>query len=1144
MRRFLLLFSLLLLTSRQASAILPYSLPDLPIDGTESPATWTSLSSRNTAVPLPIQSHTKGAPLYSNTSTSTSHRQTGIPQETVTTADTSVTVRSTITILSIDGTALPLDRPVVTYAVRGGPALLILNGSIALESSTFAVPTQATTLTASGVLVTFNGVSTTEMTATTKMEQPPPTTEEAPEPTTAQGQTRASTARPTETSSAGQSGDPFDHSWLPSPVILKVDGVEYYPPTEQEESVEIFLSDGSIAVLSFGSLKLGDKTIDIPDKVSGEPSVVDGIQFAQRSFGSDSGGGGGGGGSGTPGADPFAAVKGIFEALSASAGPLAVALGEVSGKAMRVALSAAGGPLSGTEFRETIELRDLTQDVTKVAEQVSSFQEQLESARFSQGSQSDLFKPLNERVFSAYPRARGSTNLLKSAAKMLQNLPNLPADVQGLVTERFTGIFVRGMASVGFLVEAYNAYAMLHNIDWDNIAPILGPVGGGQPSSSSVTMSPSSYSSTASATTTAVANETPANSGRKGKKKGYLIPIPTGAKSHWIIDAKYGAVSTRAFREFAKWLDGSVGTLSGASDIIPTYMAWPSYFTDLTTVQADAIRTIPWVRSVGPNHDCEATEHDGSGFARRRRQSRSRLAGPKGSHDGALRKRDVEIRFNSASHLNIISGDIQQNYKAHSSLGAGTTIFIVDTGFNTGHYELARGVRNVEAWYVGNNLAFQGKSFDDQSKAPDNTDDYFGKSVINFSFGIERTNPGFADYLQYLESFSRETEALGAVFVMSAGNLAADRDRLGDHVPQLMGTADNHLITVGGVNPDGTLWHDSEPEGQDWWGANEANDGRVGSVTVYAQGSDVVSCNGDSADSVGTSSRIGTSFASPAVAGLVAYFLGHPDWSRGFEYATDSTSVGIRMKTFLREMASFQRRSPSEVLPPNLDPEYPVPEHVKVAYNLIDDTKPDVDEGADDVFGFCNPDPTTTTTASPSPSPTATCNDDKDCGALSCKAGEDKKCAQKAIPIGPVSTNNRQCECVDSKMKSQVPETCKFDGECAALKCNDSADQKKACVVTLVVGPGLPPIRKCKCTDAEKPSTTVPTPTSTTGTTPTAEETIVLPSPIAACNMEHPVRSCQAYTEKICKHTERAICRDYRDEGLLSWKDLLLRRSR
>ncbi|KAF6822864.1 tri m 2 allergen [Colletotrichum plurivorum] len=1015
--------------------------PSTAIDGTGSSKTWTSTPSRNTTDPLPIQSLTKSAPLYSNTSTSTSHRQTGLPQETATTAYTSVTVTSTITVLSVDGTALPLDRPVVTYAVRGGPAILIFNGSVALESSTFAVPTQATTLTASGVLVTFDGVSTTEIKATTKMEQPPTTTEEAPEPTTAPGHTRASTARPTETSSAGQSGAPFDHSWLPSPVVMKVDGVEYYPPTEHEEPVEIFLSDGSIAVLSFGSLKLGDKTVDIPDKVSGEPSVVDGIQFAQRSFGSDSGGGGGGGGggSGTPGADPFAAVKGIFESLSASAGPLAVALGEVSGKAMRVALGAAGGPLSGTEFSETIELRDLTQDITKIAEQVSRFQEQLESARFSQGSQSDLFKPLNERVFSAYPKARGSTNLLKSAAKMLQNLPNLPADVQSLVTERFTEIFVRGMASVGFLVEAYNAYAMLHNIDWDNIAPILGPVGEQPPPSSSGTMTPSSYTSTASATTTAVANEPPANSGRKGKKKGYLIPIPTGAKSHWIIDAKYGAVSTRAFREFAKWLDGSVGTLSGASDIIPTYMAWPSYFTDLTTVQADAIRTIPWVRSVGPNHDCEATEHDDSGFARRRRQSRIRSAGEKGSHEGALRKRDVEIRFNSASHLSIISGDVQQNYKAHSSLGAGTTIFIVDTGFNTGHYELARGVRNVEAWYVGNNLAFQGKSFDDQSKAPDNTDDYFveqggvtghgsaaacvagglnlgvasnanlylvkwkgaartqegaryvtvssnreslkaaldhisetilarglqGKSVINFSFGIERTNPGFADYLQYFESFSRETEALGAVFVMSAGNLAADRDRLGDHVPQLMGTADNHLITVGGANPDGTLWHGSEPEGQDWWGANEANDGRVGSVTVYAQGSDVVSCNGDSADSVGTSSRVGTSFASPAVvstkstfwdeglqtglrtniscqAGLVAYFLGHPDWSRGFEYATDSTSVGVRMKTFLREMASFQRRSPSEVLPPNLDPEYPVPEHVKVAYNLIDDTKPDV----------------------------------------------------------------------------------------------------------------------------------------------------------------------------------------------------------
>lgn len=600
-----------------SSSVLPAQdnspLPSTPINGTGSPITSAASPSRNTKIPLPVQSLRKGAPLYTNSSTSTSQQQTGIPSETARTTETSVTVTSTITVLNVDGTALTLDQPTVTYAVRGGPDLLVLNGSVALESSTFALPTQATTLTASGVLIAFKGVSTTEMTVTTKIEQPPPTTkrggqDEAPEPTTTLEQTRAPMDPPSETSGAGENDIPFDHTWLPSLVVLTVDGVDYYPPTEHEEPVELFLNDGSIAILSFRSLELGDKTIDIPDKISGESSVVDGVQFSQRSFESDSGGGGG---SGSSGADPFAAVKGIFEGLSASAGTLAVALGEVSGKAMRVALSASGGPLSGTEFSETIELRDLTQDVTNLAEQVSRFQNQLESARVSQGSQSDFFKPLNERIFTAYPKSRGSTNLLKSAAKMLQNLPNLPVDVQAAVTERFTGIFVRGMASVGFLVEAYNAYAVLHNIDWDNIGPILGPVGEQPPPSSSVTIKPSSSTSTASASTSAVANEPPVSSG-KGKK-GYLIPIPTGAKSHRIIDAKYGAVSTRAFREFAKWLDGSIGTLSGASDIIPTSMAWPSYFTDLTTVQEDAIRQIPWVRSVGPNHDCEATEHDRSG---------------------------------------------------------------------------------------------------------------------------------------------------------------------------------------------------------------------------------------------------------------------------------------------------------------------------------------------------------------------------------------------------------------------------------------------------------------------------------------------------------------------------------------------------
>lgn len=108
---------------------------------------------------------------------------------------------------------------------------------------------------------------------------------------------------------------------------------------------------------------------------------------------------------------------------------------------------------------------------------------------------------------------------------------------------------------------------------------------------------------------------------------------------------------------------------------------------------------------------------------------------------------------------------------------------------------------------------------------------------------------------------------------MAAGNAAQSPspDRLGDHLPQLLGTQENSLITVGGVHADGSLQATSEPEGkmksdppmQD--GSPHPNANRRGSVTIYAQAEDVTGCIGDPADTRSTVKMTGNSFASPAV---------------------------------------------------------------------------------------------------------------------------------------------------------------------------------------------------------------------------------------------------------------------------------------
>lgn len=124
----------------------------------------------------------------------------------------------------------------------------------------------------------------------------------------------------------------------------------------------------------------------------------------------------------------------------------------------------------------------------------------------------------------------------------------------------------------------------------------------------------------------------------------------------------------------------------------------------------------------------------------------------------------------------------------------------------------------------------------------------------------------FEEVKAEFETFVQVTRDLGIVLVLSAGNGARWGSLMGDHLPQLLGTKENHIITVGAVTADGTFWPGTELEGKRSQDTTAIpNDANVGSMTLYAQGVGVLSCNGDSADSTGVTPRDGTSFASPAV---------------------------------------------------------------------------------------------------------------------------------------------------------------------------------------------------------------------------------------------------------------------------------------
>lgn len=126
--------------------------------------------------------------------------------------------------------------------------------------------------------------------------------------------------------------------------------------------------------------------------------------------------------------------------------------------------------------------------------------------------------------------------------------------------------------------------------------------------------------------------------------------------------------------------------------------------------------------------------------------------------------------------------------------------------------------------------------------------------------------------------------------VVAAGNDGMSSVFLDQITPQNLGTANNGLITVGGLEKDGSLYKDTTPDR-----------GNGGSLSIYAAARDVkvASHQGDAEFTTGT----GTSLAAPAVAGMASYFFSisqlDANWPQG--------SVAQAMKQFYALSARVQR---------------------------------------------------------------------------------------------------------------------------------------------------------------------------------------------------------------------------------------------
>jgi hypothetical protein len=154
--------------------------------------------------------------------------------------------------------------------------------------------------------------------------------------------------------------------------------------------------------------------------------------------------------------------------------------------------------------------------------------------------------------------------------------------------------------------------------------------------------------------------------------------------------------------------------------------------------------------------------------------------------------------------------------------------------------------------------------------------------------------------------FAEENDILVTI---PTGNNAPDS--LATITPQLLGTTDNGLITVAGVEKDGSLYTDSNPDL-----------GTGGSISIYAPARDVLAASIES--DTATTMITGTSLAAPAVAGASAYFsLSELDanWPEG--------KVARATKQFFFLSARIQRSN--NPVPDNLGYAGPAPRSVVVA---------------------------------------------------------------------------------------------------------------------------------------------------------------------------------------------------------------------
>ncbi|CAI7668050.1 unnamed protein product [Penicillium viridicatum] len=754
-------------------------------------------------------------------------------------------------------------------------------------------------MTAEGVTVTYDGP---------QESNPPKSEPESGDSTSTAAQEETATTSGTATTATASSSS-MTSAW---DGYVTINDETYRIPSD-DSSLDIVLDDGSLLTLSSGQVSINGDKVDIPDNLSDSPTLTaDGQSFTVGEVVDSGSGDGGTGGSGGGSGSSISSFIDTISRLGDAESSISACLDKITSG---IKSWASGGAES--------EVTSLSGSIDSTLESLDQLLGPMRSISQSSSTELQELTTNGLRVVSkAYPDLERGRDILSSMQKLLKGLPTL----RDAATQNVKKYWLRYAATGGGLLALDQTIQKLKEYSCDDALTV-----------------------TATSTT---ARETRTTSG--------ICTTSTEsstASSSYLITTKRGTSLTK-FKTFVHGLDGGAGYQMAYSEV-----DHQAYVTDLTATQVATIKALPFIRTVSYNIPVTELDDD-EDF--RAVPSRDFLPEVDQLHDlnnhkssKLLSSRTIaqSPRGQGGSHLTMISsdkmGELTEDYLFDDTLGKGTTIYVIDTGFDTSNPDLASTDRKVETYVVPNDLTLLGVP-KNQRKPEDLTDwGRHGTSVASVAGGVIRGVASKADlYLVKYKSAYDKPDANGnvkeerknaplaamenafinvirhirknsnqgkAVVNMSWGSkvsvkdFAARKKSLEDFISELEQLDVVVVVAAGNSNKEQleeripqNMGTDSNSiitvggvnEGGQIWEHSTSKGSGGGSLTVFAQSENLEM----DVPFVGVRKVHGTSYSAPAVAGLAAYYLGIPDTNKLFT----SGSVSTMVKSYIKKTA-FQR---------------------------------------------------------------------------------------------------------------------------------------------------------------------------------------------------------------------------------------------